>query len=102
MGHIDWSKSADEILRTSRALQERPGIYTYHQGNKISLFGLSESLLPNSLSAIGSIESCAQGLLVRCSDSVLLIDEVIPAGKKRMSAADFARGAHLTSESAFE
>ena len=102
MGLIDWSKSAEEILRTARALQERPGIYTNFQGNKISLFGLTESLLPNSLTSVGSIEATTDGLLARCSDSVLLIDEVTPSGKKRMSAADFARGAHLTSESTFE
>jgi len=102
MGHIKWKSSADEILRTARALQERPGIYANFLGEKISLFGLSESLTPNSLSGIGSIEASADGLLVRCSDSVLLINEVTPSGKKRMKAADFARGAHLTSESRFE
>jgi len=102
MGHIKWKSSADEILRTARALQERPGIYANFLGEKISLFGLSESLTPNSLSGIGSIEASTDGLLVRCSDSVLLINEVTPSGKKRMKAADFARGAHLTSESRFE
>ena len=102
MGLIDWKSSADQILRTARALQERPGIYTHFQGEKIALFGVTESLTPNSLSTIGSIEATTEGLLVRCSDSVLLIDEVVPAGKKRMKAADFARGAHLTNESKFE
>ena len=102
MGKIDWKSSADQILRTARALEARPGIYTNFQGEKISLFGLTESLTANSLTSVGSIEATSQGLLVRCSDSVLLIEEVTPAGKKRMKAADFARGAHLTSESRFE
>jgi methionyl-tRNA formyltransferase len=102
MGKIDWKSSADQILRTARALEARPGLYTNFQGEKISLFGLTESLTTNSLVSVGSIEATSQGLLVRCSDSVLLIEEVTPAGKKRMKAADFARGAHLTSESRFE
>ena len=102
MGAINWDDDAEKILRTARALQERPGIYSQWQGNKISLFGLAESLLPNSLSKPGSIEVSSEGLLVRCGDSVLSIAEVTPAGKKRMSSLDFARGAHLNSESAFE
>jgi methionyl-tRNA formyltransferase len=102
MGAINWGDDAEKILRTARALQERPGIYSQWQGNKISLFGLAESLLPNSLSKPGSIEVSSEGLLVRCRDSVLSIAEVTPAGKKRMSSLDFARGAHLNSESAFE
>ena len=102
MGAINWDDDAEKILRTARALQERPGIYSQWQGNKISLFGLAESLLPNSLSKPGAIEVSSEGLLVRCGDSVLSIAEVTPAGKKRMSSLDFARGAHLNSESAFE
>ncbi len=102
MGAINWDDDAEKILRTARALQERPAIYSQWQGNKISLFGLAESLLPNSLSKPGSIEVSSEGLLVRCGDSVLSIAEVTPAGKKRMSSLDFARGAHLNSESAFE
>ena len=102
MGAINWKDDAEKILRTARALQERPGIYTKWQDNKISLYGLAESLLPNSLTQPGQIEASADGLLVRCADSVLSIAEVTPAGKKRMSSLDFARGAHLTSESTFE
>ena len=102
MGAINWADDAEMILRTARALQERPGIYSQWQGNKISLFGLAESLLPNSLSKPGAIEVSSEGLLVRCGDSVLSIAEVTPAGKKRMRSLDFARGAHLNSESAFE
>ena len=69
---------------------------------RISLHGLSEVLVANSLKAPGDIELVGDQLLVRTSDSVLEVKEVTPAGKKRMSGADFARGARLASGSKFE
>ncbi len=101
MGRISWKDSAEKILRTARALADRPGIYTQFRGEKIALHGLSESLTPNNLQSIGEIAADQQGLLVRCLDSILLIAEVTPSGKKRMSAVDFLRGARLEIAEAF-
>ena len=101
MGRISWKDSAEKILRTARALADRPGIYTQFRGEKIALHGLSESLTPNNLQSIGEIAADQQGLLVRCLDSILLISEVTPSGKKRMSAVDFLRGARLEIAEAF-
>ena len=95
MGRISWKDGADKILRTARALEHRPGIWSEFRGEKISLHGLSESLASNELALPGEIAATQEGALVRCSDSVLLVREVTPAGKKRMSSADFLRGARL-------
>jgi len=102
MARIDWSSQTETILRQSRALSENPGIWSTYSGERIGLFGLNEVLLPNSLKDCGDIEVVENKLLVRTGDSVISIDEVIPAGKKRMSAEDFARGARLISGSKFE
>jgi methionyl-tRNA formyltransferase len=101
MGLIKWSDSAEKIIRTAKALEDRPGIYTNFRGEKITLHGLSESLTPNSLQLAGEISADQSGLLVRCADSILLINEVSPSGKKRMNALDFLRGARLVSGEAF-
>ena len=101
-GRILWSSSTDYIMRQARALETRPGIWSTFGGERISVHGLSEALQPNSLSVPGQIELTSESLLIRTADSVLAISEVTPAGKKRMSGADFARGARLTSESRFE
>ena len=101
-GRISWSSSTDYIIRQARALETRPGIWSTFGGERISVHGLSEALQPNSLSVPGQIELTSESLLIRTADSVLAISEVTPAGKKRMSGADFARGARLTSESRFE
>jgi len=102
LSHLDWGAPAEDILRRGRALEDNPGIWTTFDGERISLFGLSESLLANSLRLPGEIELVAGELLVRTSDSVLSVSQVTPAGKKRMSAADFARGARLQQGSKFE
>lgn len=102
MARINWSSDTETILRQNRALSDNPGIWSTFNGERIALYGIEEVLLSNSLKAAGDIEVVENKLLVRTGDSVVAIDEVIPAGKKRMSAEDFARGARLAAGSKFE
>jgi methionyl-tRNA formyltransferase len=101
MAKIEWHESADSILRKVRALEERPGTWTTFRGERIGLHSIVESLTPNSLKKPGDIAHEADELLVRCSDSVLTIGAVTPAGKKRMSGGDFARGARFDASERF-
>jgi len=102
MARIDWNNPTETILRQDRALSENPGIWSNFNGERISVFGLKEVILANSLKSPGDIEIVGDQLLVRTVDSVVEVSEVTPAGKKRMSGADFARGARLTAGSKFE
>ena len=102
MAKIDWSTGADAILRQIRALDERPGTWTTFRSERVAIHKVHESLLANTLKKPGEIAIVDGALLVRCSDSVLEIAELTPAGKKRMSGADFARGARLTTGESFE
>jgi len=102
MAKIDWSKGADAILRQIRALDERPGTWTTFRSERVAIHKVHESLLANALKQPGEIAIVDGALLVRCSDSVLEIAELTPAGKKRMSGADFARGARLATGESFE
>jgi methionyl-tRNA formyltransferase len=102
MARVNWKSSIEIILRQDRALSDNPGIWTMFNGERISLHGLTEVLVANNLKNPGDIEIVGDQLLVRTSDSVVDIKEVTPAGKKRMSGADFARGARLEVGSKFE
>ena len=102
MARIIWNSPTEHILRQDKALSDNPGIWSLFNGERISLFGLSETLLPNSLKIAGEIELIDGNFLVRTGDSVVQVDQVTPSGKKRMSAADFARGARLATGSKFE
>jgi methionyl-tRNA formyltransferase len=102
MARIDWNNPTETILRQDRALSDNPGIWSNFSGERISVFGLKEVILANSLKSPGDIEMVGDQLLVRTLDSVVEVSEVTPAGKKRMSGADFARGARLTAGSKFD
>ena len=102
MAKINWSTGADAILRQIRALYERPGTWTTFRSERVAIHKVHESLLANTLKKPGEIAIVDGALLVRCSDSILEIAELTPAGKKRMSGADFARGARLTTGESFE
>ena len=102
MAKIDWSTGADAILRQIRALDDRPSTWTTFRSERVAIHKVHESLLANALKQPGEIAIVDGALLVRCSDSVLEIAELTPAGKKRMSGADFARGARLTTGESFE
>lgn len=93
---LDWRLGADAILRKVRALEERPGTWSTFREERIAIHEVSESLLANSLQAPGEIAVVNGVLLIRCHDSTLQIGAVTPAGKKRMSGSDFARGARLS------
>ena len=99
---LDWNLGADALLRKLRALEDRPGTWSTHRGERIAIHGVSESLLANELRSPGDIAIVEGALLIRCQDSTLEIAQVTPAGKKRMSAADFARGARFESGERFE
>ena len=102
MARVNWKSSIEIILRQDRALSDNPGIWTMFNDERISLHGLTEVLVANNLRNPGDIEIVGDQLLVRTSDSVVEVKEVTPAGKKRMSGADFARGARLEVGSKFE
>ena len=102
MAKIEWKVGADSILRKIRALGDRPGVWCNFRDERLALHGLEESLLPNSLKKPGELQIVEGNLLVRCGDSVLTVTELTPAGKKRMSGGDFARGARLTAGERFE
>lgn len=102
MARIVWDSPIETVLRQDRALSDNPGIWSMFNGERISLHGLKEVLIANDLKSPGDIQLVSDQLLVRTSDSVVEITEVTPSGKKRMTGADFARGARLDSGSKFE
>jgi methionyl-tRNA formyltransferase len=99
---IDWSAPTEAILLKERALANNPGIWTTFRGERIGLHDFVEYLGENTLQNSGEIQYLKEKILVRTKDSVIEILELTPAGKKRMSGADFSRGARLLPGEKFE
>ena len=100
--HIDWSRNAQQVHNLVRGLSPVPGAWT-----TLKLADDSELVVKIFATKLhgGSDKAKSGSIIVRdghlyvvCGENTLLeIIELQPAGKKRMAAADYLRGAHLDS-----
>lgn len=90
---VDWSREARAVARVIRAYDPRPGAFTTLAGQgEIKLFGARfaprpESAQPGEVLSVGD-----DGLVVACAEGAVRILQVQPAGKRRMTAAEWFRG----------
>ncbi len=94
-GLIDWHSPAVELARRVRAFYPWPGAYTHFISH-------GDTMLLKVLDAEPDTEeSCDPGVVMRCDDrgihvgtgrGCLVLKEVQPEGKKRMTAAQFLAG----------
>jgi len=113
IAHIDWTKDARAIGRLVRGLDPRPGAWTALQDAEIKLFTpkVMEPPFPGTgapapapapapgeiLSADGSLViATGGGPFKDTTGGTVEIFEVQPAGKARMPALDWLRGARLS------
>ncbi len=96
-GRIDWTRTSAEVDRIVRALAERPGAYTSLGGRRILIHrGRVTGAAAPGRSAGEVVSATKDGLGVACGDgSVYLVEELLPEGKKRMTAHVFSLGARI-------
>jgi methionyl-tRNA formyltransferase len=91
---IDWNKSATDLEREIRAYLGWPRSRT--QFNNIDVI-ITTSHVASGSGAPGTLSIENQQLGVYCAKDMLMIDTLIPSGKKEMSAASFLNGYQLRS-----
>jgi methionyl-tRNA formyltransferase len=100
-GLIDWNRTAAEVCRHIRAMQPWPTAYTFwHRGTQAPVRLIlsravehREGTTTASPGQILPVDPHAAVLHVAAGDgSVVEVQELQPAGKRRMSAADFLHG----------
>jgi len=96
---IDWTRSAFELDRRIRALAPEPGARTTFRGGALKILRSRPSEIGYMLAAIpqpGEVRVHGDGVVrVGTGEGSLDLDEVAPAGRKRMDAAAWARGARI-------
>jgi methionyl-tRNA formyltransferase len=90
-GRLDPARPARELERQVRAFQPWPGSWTEWQGDRLVVW--RASLVPRGpVDAAVGVSRLDGSLLLTTSDGGLRLEEVQPAGRRRMSAAEFLRG----------
>jgi methionyl-tRNA formyltransferase len=102
-GLIDWSRSAADICHQIRAMQPWPTAYTYRHRSKqppirlqITKASVAMPMLPCGAppQSAGRIQPVGSLLFVETGvpPALVRIDELQPAGKRRMAVAEYLRG----------
>lgn len=91
-GQIDWSASAKEIDRLVRAFTPWPGTFTYWEGRLLKVLAGHAEPARTGQGAPGEVIAWEDGLAIRTGDGLYVPAQLQLAGKKAVSAADFARG----------
>lgn len=95
MGHLDWNLPAQQLQCLIRGLDPWPSAYCYIDGTRFRVF-TPEVVLLRSHKPPGTIcRADSQGLLIATGTDSLLVREIQPEGKKRMTVEACLRGLPL-------
>ena len=93
-GRLDPARPAAELERQVRAYQPWPGSFLEHDGVRLKVW--AASVLGQDVAVEPGAIILTEGTLgLGTADGVLRLDEVQPAGKRRMSGAEYRRGKRL-------
>ena len=91
---LDWTRSADDVVRAIRAFDPRPGAFATLDGVEVKLFGARAVVVderpdvtPGEVIALG-----ADWLDVKCGEDAVRITQAQPAGRARLGVGDWGRG----------
>lgn len=93
-GRIDWSQPAARLVDFIRAMDPWPSAYTRHRGQLLKIWKTAAVTAAGAPGTVVEIRR-GDGFVVGTGDGGLLVLEVQPEGRRRMSADEYARGARL-------
>jgi methionyl-tRNA formyltransferase len=88
---IDWTRSADVVVRRVRAFAPDPGANTTFRGNDLKLLRAEATALDDDTAGM-IVGVDREGVVVATGDGGVRLLEVAAPGRRRMPAADWARG----------
>lgn len=87
---IDWTRPAEGIARWVRALAPGPGASTRFRGDVLKVLRVSADAGEGVPGTVTGVD--AGGPVIGAGEGLVRLLEVVPAGRSRMSGAEFARG----------
>ncbi|QDU87184.1 Methionyl-tRNA formyltransferase [Pirellulimonas nuda] len=104
-GQIDWSRTALRVKNQVRAMQPWPRTYATWRaagGDPVRLNIDRVSLVAEASGAPGEVLEAGDRLVVACGQGGVSLESVQAPGKRRLTAAEFLRGASLRAGDRFE
>jgi methionyl-tRNA formyltransferase len=93
---VDWQAPAMAIDRLVRACTPEPGAWTELAGLRLKLWPVRLAGADAASVAPGEVRALRDRVLVGTATAPVVLGDVQPHGKRRMPAADWARGARLS------
>lgn len=90
-GALDWTQPVASVFARFRGVTPEPGAHTTIDGARLKVLAAAPAPDAPTL-APGEIAGTKGAVLIGCSDGVLEVTRVQPAGKGAMNAADWWRG----------
>jgi len=95
---IRWGEPAERIARLIRGLDPRPGAWTELEGREVKLFGAQ---VAEGRGAPGQVLAADGRLVIAAGGGAVAVEEVQPAGKSPMTAAEWIRGRGVQADQRF-
>jgi methionyl-tRNA formyltransferase len=92
---VDWRMPAMAIDRVVRACTPEPGAWTELDGGRLKLWPVRLADAAAGSLGTGEVSALRDRVLVGTATVPVVLGDVQPHGKRRMSAAEWARGARL-------
>ena len=89
---LDWARPAAELARAVRAFNPAPGAWTPFEDAPLKIWSARAVA---GQGAPGTVIAAGDALVVATGDGALAVDELQPAGGRRMTAAAFCAGRAL-------
>lgn len=93
-GRIDWHRPARDLVNFIRAMDPWPSAYTWHRGRLLKIWKgrvIPASAVPGTITEMRR----GEGFVVAAGADGVLVEEVQPEGRRRMTAEEYARGTRL-------
>ncbi|MCK5515267.1 MAG: methionyl-tRNA formyltransferase, partial [Desulfobulbaceae bacterium] len=94
-GLIDWSKNARELESLIRGLDPWPNAFCFLDTKRLRLFKPEVVYKWNAAQPGSLLRADKRGLVIACGKDTLLVKEIQPEGKKRMTVEAFLCGCSL-------
>jgi methionyl-tRNA formyltransferase len=94
-GEIDWTRPAEEIARRVRGFNPWPSAFTHVPDGKVLKIHRARAAGSGRAGVPGTVVAVGDEVAVATGQGLLLVEELQLEGRRRLGAAEFARGGAL-------